>query len=233
MLSRLTGIANHIKAPALKDDLGRTLAERLIRARPKGGEDGGNGVVGTPGEVNQALMELGATYRSPAGSGVDDGDPLRKFYVSTRLGAAIGRLATKGADRKRVDGLVAERPSCSCKLCDDDGVSTAYYDILDRITADSSEGLKTSANDAHATAGHASLPIAPPKKSKREEVIAVAVVCLKSTTSDQRRWLMVKRPSTGLLAGQWEFPSVCCWNSAGAKSSEEGEEEWQEGNCHC
>ena len=33
-------------------------------------------------------MELGATYCAPAGSGVDDRDPLRDYYLSTQLGRA-------------------------------------------------------------------------------------------------------------------------------------------------
>jgi len=224
VLSRLTGIANHIKAGALKDDLGWTLAERIVRAKSRGGDDdtkGSRESIGSPGEVNQALMELGATYCSPSGSGVDDGDPLRDFYVSTRLGAAVGRATRDGGDstRRRVEGLVANEALVAdekrnrCRLCDPNGISTAYFDIVDRIHNDSSAGSKTSADKVYAIAGHAALPIPPPKKSKREEVIAVAVISVRSP-DDERRWLMVRRPSEGLLAGQWEFPSVCVWNSA-------------------
>jgi A/G-specific adenine glycosylase len=229
VLSRLTGIANHIKAGVLKDDLGWILAERIVRARRPGGgegeEDAGGGrcneSAGSPGEVNQALMELGATYCSPNGSGIDDGDPLREFYVSTRLGVAVGRsmrdcggaVASVGG---RIEGLVASEFAISsgegggshCRLCDPGGVSTAYFDIVDKITAVGAAGADAKAKarreDAYAIAGHSSLPIPPPKKSKREEVIAVAVISSRVPDDDDvRYWLMVKRPLEGLLAGKW------------------------------
>lgn len=83
--------------------------------------------------------------------------------------------------------------------------------MADRL-ASPDDNASYSLSDAAAVACHAAVPIAPPKKAKREEVLAVAV--LAAASSEDTRWLMVKRPSTGLLAGQWEFPSVCVWNSA-------------------
>ena len=47
VLSRLTGVANHIKAGVFKDDLGWVLAEKILQARTPNNED----VYGTPGEV--------------------------------------------------------------------------------------------------------------------------------------------------------------------------------------
>jgi len=224
-LSRLTGIANHIKAGVFKDDLGWTLAERIINAKSLGDtklDNKSKETIGSPGEVNQALMELGATYCAPAGSGVDDNDPLKEFYVSTQLGVAIGQAthSSSSSVRGRLESLIAKRASAAsdgkenqCRLCDPNGISTAYYDMIDRMAAVLSADSKTNNKTVYAIAGHASLPIPPPKKSKREEVIAVAVI--RSQASDKEYcWLMVKRPSTGLLAGQWEFPSVCVWNSA-------------------
>ena len=76
VLARLTGVANHIKAPIFKDKLGWDLAKQIVEAG-----DGQHA-----GEVNQALMELGATYCAPNGSGIDDRDPLKEFYRSTRIG---------------------------------------------------------------------------------------------------------------------------------------------------
>ena len=75
-------------------------------------------------------------------------------------------------------------------------------------------------SDVHAIAGHQSLPTPPPKKSKTEEVLAVAVLS-SSTKGGERRWLMVKRPKNGLLATQWEFPSVSVWNSKDARPKNE------------
>ena len=55
VLSRLTGIANHIKAPVLKDDLGWALAKRIIDVKPIGKQKKES--LGTPGEVNHATHE--------------------------------------------------------------------------------------------------------------------------------------------------------------------------------
>ena len=231
VLSRLTGIANHIKAGVMKDDLGWTLAERIVQAKPS--EDGdekkeskGSVAVGSPGEINQALMELGATYCSPAGSGIDNNDPLKEFYTSTKLGVAIGQANNSGAAvRDRIESLIAnnavENGGQECRLCEAGGVSTAYYNIMDRITTDLSTDSKTKPDTIYATAGHASLPIPPPKKSKREEVIAVAVIS-SQMANKEKCWLMVKRPKEGLLAGQWEFPKVCVWNSAEEQKKDKG-----------
>lgn len=222
VLCRLTGIANHIKAGVLKDDLGWVLAERIIQSKKSNSLDDDDG---SPGEVNQALMELGATYCCPSGSGVDEGDPLSEYYVSCQLGLAIGQATDNrsNTDRSRIDSLLAPKssartkPGSQCRLCDPNGVSDAYFDIIERINTGVSAGSKgkgSGKQHIYASAGHASLPTPPPKKNKREEVIAVAVVSsrLSSDTGD-RCWLLVRRLSEGLLAGQWEFPSVCVWNS--------------------
>ncbi|KAK1736789.1 adenine DNA glycosylase [Skeletonema marinoi] len=225
VLSRLTGIANHIKAPVMKDDLGWELAEKIVKARSSSAStkaDDDN--LGTPGEVNQALMELGATYCSPAGSGIDANDPLVEFYVSTRLGRAIGHVANSkdGATRDHIEDLVAkgafgtDKNKSRCRLCELNGASNAFYSISDRIAADLSTSPNVKLETVSAIAGHACLPIPPPKKAKREEVLAVAVISSRVADDDQLRWLMVKRPSEGLLAGQWEFPNVEVWTSAKA-----------------
>ena len=148
-------------------------------------------------------MELGATYCSPSGTGIEDGDPLKDFYVSTRLGRAIG--ASKCTSLASIHS--------KCRLCDPDGVFSVFYDITDRI-AESSNATNLLTADLHAISGHAALPTPPPKKAKREEVIAVAVICIQDEITTHNRWLMVKRPPNGLLAGQWEFPSVCLWDSS-------------------
>lgn len=51
VLSRLTGVANHIKAGVFKDDLGWLLAERIVQARPCDDDKETNELIGTPGEV--------------------------------------------------------------------------------------------------------------------------------------------------------------------------------------
>eukprot|EP00970_Alexandrium_tamarense_P020133 scaffold14882_cov193-Alexandrium_tamarense.AAC.3 len=221
VLSRLTGVANHIKAGVMKDDLGWTLAERIVKANGEGER------VGTPGEVNQALMELGATYCSPSGSGIDEGDPLKEFYASTQLGVAIGASMCFGSspDDRILPSLSTEvavngkgGKANQCRLCDCDGVFSVFFDITDRINAASAATPNAKPDDLAAISGHAAMPTAPPKKAKREVLLAVAV--LKSQTADNEDcWLMVKRPSKGLLAGQWEFPAVCVYTSSDEKKN--------------
>jgi hypothetical protein len=54
--------------------------------------------------------------------------------------------------------------------------------------------------------GHRLFPLPPPKKTKREETLVVGVI--RRVENDIPYWLMVRRPSIGLLANQWEFPST-------------------------
>jgi A/G-specific adenine glycosylase len=209
VLSRLRGIANHIKSPALKDKLGWVLARQLVEA--------GDGK--QAGLVNQALMELGATYCAPSGTGVDPKDPLRPFYWSTQLGKAYavsradnlstGTYATanvngrrKGASPVKNQYSTIEVGSAKeCELCDRDGVRSVLAEWHVALSDDDATGEDK--DMVAAQNGHAAFPLNPPKLKKREEDLAVAVL---------RRadcWLLVKRPKQGLLAGQWEFPSVC------------------------
>jgi A/G-specific adenine glycosylase len=197
VLSRLTGIANHIKHPLFKDKLGWNLAADIVKS--------GDGA--TPGLVNQALMELGATFCAPTGSGIDDRDPLKEYYMSTKLGRAV--LSAK-RDRTNKDDIVQCMDSLTsvsnaeecCRLCDRDGILTVFRKLQESITE------STSVDDA-SKVGHSVFPMDPPKSNKREEDLAMAVLSVCDSNNNSVRYLMVKRPSTGLLAGQWEFPNVC------------------------
>ena len=219
-MARLRGIANHIKSPALKDNLGWKLAEQLVT--PYKDE-----APFSAGDVNQALMELGATFCAPAGTGIHPEDPLREFYMSTRLGQEVGlRMISSNTCGK---GLVSKVPTkkcipdefltellsrsnqSSCKLCDKSGIGDVLLKIIDDIEHEP-EKLPLQV-DRLSSIGHAAFPTAPPKKEKREEIIAVAAISFFDRSCDLKRWLMVKRPKNGLLAGQWEFPSACLWAS--------------------
>jgi A/G-specific adenine glycosylase len=202
----LRGIANHIKAPILKDDLGWKLAKQIVSA--------GDGT--HAGEVNQALMELGATYCAPSGTGTDDRDPLKSFYLSSQIGLAFveerKRLMEAGFDSFPVEEYMYEAIASRehvCKLCDGEGVRLIFDGLSG--AAELVNGTTTNAGQL----GHGVFPTSPPKKAKREEVLAVAALSHVTTKmSTKRRWLLVKRPANGLLGGQWEFPSVCVWTSA-------------------
>lgn len=205
VLSRLTGIANHIKHPMLKDKLGWKLAAQIVEA--------GDG--SSPGLVNQAIMELGATYCAPAGNGIDHRDPLKNYYLSTRLGRAYMTALKDGTthdddnDKNDKLNLSSSGGSERCRLCDSDGIQVILQKFRESIVANG-----TTVEEA-AKVGHAAFPTDPPKKEKREEDLAVAVLLNQYETEDivehdaSIRYLMVKRPKAGLLAGQWEFPNVC------------------------
>ncbi len=213
VLSRLKGIANHIKAPIFKDKFGWELAQQLI----DGYDDGENHHAG---EINQALMELGATYCAPSGTGVDDNDPLKSFYMSTKIGTSLLHLQNSTS----IDEILSlitnhtmDEKKTVCPLCKPNDIATVLYQIQDELntlimlqsssSSSKSQSVTKTNEDIAATYGHQALPMAPPKKAKREEVLVVAAI------QYHDKWLMVKRPNDGLLAGQWEFPSTCIWNS--------------------
>jgi len=76
---------------------------------------------------------------------------------------------------------------------------------------------KNTENVSASSIGHGAFPLVNPKKPKREEVLAVSV--LTHPVGTDMKWLMVRRPGNGLLAGQWEFPTVCLWSSEPVGSS--------------
>mmetsp|Transcript_10948 Transcript_10948/g.15408 ORF Transcript_10948/g.15408 Transcript_10948/m.15408 type:complete len:426 (-) Transcript_10948:1351-2628(-) len=215
VLSRLTGIANNIKAPTLKDRTGWRLAEQIVSA--------GNGT--NAGDVNQALMELGATYCSPSGTGIDNCDPLKDFYISTRIGYEVGKILFKSDDFNEINDLISNanvvRGTSKCSLCEDNGVSN----VLSRIANELHAKKSTNKFKDWMKSGHAAFPTPPPKKGKREEVLAVAVICCEDSKIQAEKWLMIQRPNTGLLAGQWEFPSSILWNSGGDKQKKKRKKE--------
>lgn len=140
-------------------------------------------------------MELGATYCAPSGTGIDPEDPLVEHYWSTRLGAELYSIQERG------DEVPTALPNlCECPLC-------AKTGVLDTLELLSSKLQNATLVDNAKTVAHSCFPLAPSKPLRREEVLAVAVISCGSS------WLMTRRPDNGLLAGQWEFPSACVWNS--------------------
>lgn len=200
----------YIKHPILKDKLGWKLAAQIVEA--------GDG--SSPGLVNQALMELGATYCAPAGSGTDDRDPLRDYYLSTHLGRAYLAVLQDGGSELCDD--MCSPPSATttpkttkpgnktkfCEICDQDRLQIVFERFRELIAPNMTM-------EEAARIGHSTFPTDPPKKDKREEDLAMAVLLNRSETvgtacvDDSVRYLMVRRPKKGLLAGQWEFPNVC------------------------
>ena len=48
------------------------------------------------GVLNQAIMELGATYCQTKGTGLDENDPLRHHYLTTKLAGDIWTFLKDG-----------------------------------------------------------------------------------------------------------------------------------------
>mmetsp|Transcript_10452 Transcript_10452/g.16690 ORF Transcript_10452/g.16690 Transcript_10452/m.16690 type:complete len:320 (+) Transcript_10452:1-960(+) len=182
----------------LKDKVGWKLAAQIVEA--------GDG--SSPGLVNQAMMELGATYCAPNGSGIDNRDPLKEYYQSTKLGRAFLGCLKEGSIENGLEDLMALSPSNGkqcCGLCDANGIDMILEQFLESISLNST-------TEEAAQCGHSCFPTDPPKTAKREEDLAMAVISMKQKTNAADgpvRYLMVKRPKEGLLAGQWEFPNVC------------------------
>eukprot|EP00605_Chrysophyceae_sp_TOSAG23-4_P003038 GSChrysophyteH1.ASY1.ANO1.3343.1 assembled CDS len=59
-------------------------------------------------------------------------------------------------------------------------------------------------------------PVRAPKKKPREVVLFVSVF-VRECEDGVTRYLFIKRPPTGLLAGQWELPTVLLWEESSAK----------------
>lgn len=188
VISRLKGVANNIKAPIFKDKIGWRLAEQIVQA--------GDGL--HAGEVNQALMELGATFCAPSGTGIDENDPLKEFYLSTKIGREACDIV-KQTGSLSIDNYVSRaadvRGKVACALCQTDGIDSILFQLSDDLQLAKKDGLT---NDDASTIGHQAFPTAPPKKAKREEVLGVAALYTSIENGD-KKWFMVKRPKDGLL----------------------------------
>jgi len=192
VLSRLCAVASHVKQPAYADKLAWGLAARLV--------EGGGG--GAAGELNQAVMELGATLCAPDGSGCDERDPLRALYKST----AVARDALAAQRAGDLDALLAQ-PNLGVHRCPVCGAGAA--DFLARLRAVAAGAPLRSEEDTAVAQVHALLPLPLPKKRVRQERYLVAAVRRgDAALSPGTAWLLAKRPDSGLLAGQWEFPAT-------------------------
>lgn len=177
------------------------------------------------GDVNSALMELGASLCAPSGTGLDPVDPLKDFYFSTQIGREVGLhiIQNTSAPSSTYTSLEdsnqllhqllssSQQNTSDCKLCDSNGIAIVLQKIVQSIEREQKRGPLDS--DRLSCIGHSAFPTAPPKLKKREEILAIAAISIFDSSSSMEKWLMVKRPSDGLLAGQWEFPSVCLWVS--------------------
>ena len=163
-------------------------------------------------------MEVGATYCAPAGSGVDAADPLAPFYRSTKLGREAFAAHQSGDLEALLDGATGAGAGCPS--------SKGADAFLDGLRA---AGAAPTA-EAAATMVHQLLPLPLEKKARREGAARRGrPLCDDAADADAgvatlgaRRWLLAKRPATGLLAGQWEFPHAVVASDAAAVPDDPG-----------
>ncbi|KAF9925991.1 hypothetical protein FBU30_004314 [Linnemannia zychae] len=144
-----------------------------------------------PGCFNQALMELGAIVCTPQNPKCGE-CPVQS---SCRAYAEVidlkrSRKEAIGASKKReIEDNNGQDQDEKCELC-----------LLDLDTEGKEYGLVTQ------------YPRKAVKKAPREEECAVSIVEHMATNPEtgesKSKFLLVKRPEKGLLAGMWEFPTV-------------------------
>jgi A/G-specific adenine glycosylase len=188
VLARVTGVAADVKGRYLTH-FGTTLASVLY-------EDWDPTI--NAKDFNQGLMELGATYCATKGTGQDPADPLSPHYMTTQLANDVQNFLSLGGDPQTLLDLASK---CKCEVCNEknrNGVSIFLTNLLDSAAAAAStESLPTTLP----TLAHQSIPLEPPKKGKRDEIIRVAVL---RRTSDGKMLFCKRGP--GLLEKQWEMP---------------------------
>jgi A/G-specific adenine glycosylase len=207
VLSRMRAISQCIKAPLFKDKLGWTIAESLVQDCCNHDDDD----TAASGDLNQALMELGATYCAPSGTGVDENDPALRRYWSVKLQRQVTAHRRHGGGLAELEALILKDQS-SCPLCTNDGIRESLHLMWEAATVERG-GKNNTSSRGLMCGGHAGFPLAPPEAKKREEVLVVAVL------RNGDRWLLTRRPEKGLLGGQWEFPNQCVWKSVGKQAS--------------
>ncbi|KAI0659318.1 DNA glycosylase [Cubamyces menziesii] len=146
-----------------------------------------------PGDVNQALIELGSTVCK-----VRDPDcrscPLQPWCV------AYGRQNRQQRDKGKEDEKLRTGP---CNQGAKDATSPAGHAIPDI------EELCTLCEPLPEGSPVTAYPMKAEKKKAREELDVVNVIEWRKHAASEERWfLLVRRPEGGLLAGLHEFPTA-------------------------
>ncbi|XP_069088934.1 adenine DNA glycosylase [Pleurodeles waltl] len=142
-----------------------------------------------PGDFNQALMELGAMVCTPKAA-------LCQECPIKSLCRAYGRVEKEfGSSVQRLTG------KCSTK-------SNQVTDIEECVTKGQQCSLCLPPKEMwDSTLGVANFPRKSSKKQSRVEQ-TLTCVSKRQRKSGEPEYLIVQRPSSGLLAGMWEFPSL-------------------------
>ncbi|KAI7899653.1 DNA glycosylase [Cokeromyces recurvatus] len=137
-----------------------------------------------PGDFNQALMELGARICTPQNPNCVE-CPIKNDCKAFNQLRVMKDLAKNGFFHEKTKKRKQMSISHECSVCHE-----IQEDISEEDYAVTRYPLKVS------------------KKPPRDEECAVAIVEMINSKDDEPLYLISKRPSTGLLAGLWEFPSL-------------------------
>ncbi|SNX85780.1 related to A/G-specific adenine DNA glycosylase [Melanopsichium pennsylvanicum] len=232
VLSRQLALYANPKAK-LTTDLMWAAADVLVKkAYEVGGEKGT-----VPGEWNQGLMELGSTLCTPLKPKCEE-CPIQqscRAYQEADADTANG-MGKQGAAVADLEDL--------CTLCEPFPFEEAAQDVSKHVEEEEwtkQKGLKrlrqatlpfgfpapvsktkpkmeqaqgklTMSIERHVC----KYPMKVEKKKIRQEECLVCIVA-----NDESRYLLEQRPSTGLLASMWQFPSLTTSTTAAGPSSEE------------
>ncbi|KAI9015518.1 A/G-specific adenine DNA glycosylase-like protein [Hyaloraphidium curvatum] len=138
-----------------------------------------------PGAFNQALMDLGATICTPQNPNCE-ACPLRECCLAY-------------AEKKAADTLASTSFFKDSKSSGAQGTAGGSEDIEDTCGIC---GTDSPTGDFSVTR----YPLKVAKKKQREERRLVCVAEATGETADSSRFLVLKRPTSGLLPGLWQFP---------------------------
>ena len=227
VLSRQLALYANPKAKATTDLLWEVADVLVKKAYEVEGEQ-----ATTPGEWNQALMELGSTLCTPLKPGCT-GCPIRqscRAYQEAETNAARGN--------KSKDVSIADMEDL-CMLCEpfplEEELDVGTKDV-DAATTAKQQGIKKL---RQATLSFGFTASTPSTDTKRQELMQVVekhvrkypmkleknkirqeecLVCI--VRRGDGEFLLEHRPSSGLLASMWQFPSLTLSTTAAGPSSD-------------
>ncbi|KNC53816.1 A/G-specific adenine DNA glycosylase [Thecamonas trahens ATCC 50062] len=177
-----------------------------------------------PGDLNQALMELGATVCTKAnpscGSCPIRDHCLARAEVSSTRAAAVNALGfTPLATQPKVANIRAESPDPAtvapktkrAKLLDGSPRPSARSHVVIELDDESKPACELCFGWEEAGTPTASVTKYPRKKKKtkvRSEILAAAVIYRRRDDGAPLEILVEQRPPTGLLAGLWQLAAI-------------------------
>ncbi|CAM9322025.1 unnamed protein product, partial [Phaeothamnion confervicola] len=235
VLARLRAVRASAKDPALTRLCWQIAGELVAGGGDESGDENGDDSGGSedgvdqhhPGDFNQALMELGAMICSPKSPSCGS-CPVREHCHAFRLASAAA--AASFEDGSATISATATSPPPSPPPL------PSSPTVGGEVTATAAAAAGTPATKTAAAAATpcalcepVALKVAAvavtdfPSKAERarprKQVVTVVVVEAPDAAG-QRRLLLMRRPSAGLLAGQWEAPSAVVDDGSGSVTAD-------------